>query len=134
MSTLEDLRHILRNQHRAPEKKVIDALLTESSLSSKERTSISENAAKLVRHIRNVKAPGIMENFLAEYGLSTKEGIALMCLAETLLRVPDTRTIDELIEDKIVPYFWAAHLGKSHSLLVNASSWGLMLSRQNYKG
>ena len=69
-----------------------------------------------------------MEVFLAEYGLSTDEGVALMCLAEALLRVPDTPTIDELIEDKISPSSWGEHLGGSSSPLVNASTWALMLS------
>jgi RHH-type proline utilization regulon transcriptional repressor/proline dehydrogenase/delta 1-pyrroline-5-carboxylate dehydrogenase len=55
--------------------------------------------------------PGLMEVFLAEYGLSTEEGVALMCLAEALLRVPDAETIDALIEDKIAPSEWGAHLG-----------------------
>ena len=69
-----------------------------------------------------------MEVFLAEYGLSTEEGVALMCLAEALLRVPDAETIDELIEDKIAPSSWGEHLGQSSSSLVNASTWALMLT------
>jgi RHH-type proline utilization regulon transcriptional repressor/proline dehydrogenase/delta 1-pyrroline-5-carboxylate dehydrogenase len=70
----------------------------------------------------------LMEVFLAEYGLSTDEGVALMCLAEALLRVPDAETIDALIEDKIAPSDWGAHLGQSSSPLVNASTWALMLT------
>ena len=66
--------------------------------------------------------------FLSEYGLSTDEGIALMCLAEALLRVPDADTIDALIEDKIAPSDWGRHLGRSSSSLVNASTWALMLT------
>jgi RHH-type transcriptional regulator, proline utilization regulon repressor / proline dehydrogenase / delta 1-pyrroline-5-carboxylate dehydrogenase len=69
-----------------------------------------------------------MEVFLAEYGLSTDEGIALMCLAEALLRVPDAETMDALIEDKIAPSNWGKHLGRSASSLVNASTWALMLT------
>ena len=69
-----------------------------------------------------------MEVFLAEYGLSTDEGVALMCLAEALLRVPDADTIDALIEDKIAPSDWGQHLGHSSSSLVNASTWALMLT------
>ena len=75
-----------------------------------------------------ISAPGLMEVFLAEYGLSTDEGVALMCLAEALLRVPDADTIDALIEDKIAPSDWGKHLGKSTSSLVNASTWALMLT------
>ena len=66
-----------------------------------------------------------MEVFLAEYGLSTEEGIALMCLAEALLRVPDAETIDALIEDKIAPSDWGKHMGHSASPLVNASTRNL---------
>ena len=69
-----------------------------------------------------------MEVFLAEYGLSTEEGVALMCLAEALLRVPDADTMDALIEDKIAPSNWGKHLRHSASPLVNASTWGLMLT------
>lgn len=82
----------------------------------------------MVRHIREEADPGLMEVFLAEYGLSTDEGIALMCLAEALLRVPDPDTIDALIEDKIAASAWGAHLGHSSSPLVNASTWALMLT------
>ncbi len=82
----------------------------------------------LVRRIRARVKPGLMEVFLAEYGLSTEEGIALMCLAEALLRVPDADTMDALIEDKIAPSNWGRHLGKSASSLVNASTWALMLT------
>ncbi|MCC1482193.1 bifunctional proline dehydrogenase/L-glutamate gamma-semialdehyde dehydrogenase PutA [Roseibaca sp. Y0-43] len=92
------------------------------------RAQISATAAGLVREIRRADAPGLMEVFLAEYGLSTSEGIALMCLAEALLRVPDAATIDDLIEDKIAPSDWGRHLGRSSSSLVNASTWALMLT------
>src|SRR5690606_19231953 len=71
---------------------------------------------------------GLMEVFLSAYGLSTKEGVALMCLAEALLRVPDTETMDELIRDKIAPQDWSAHSGGSSSIFVNASTWALMLT------
>ena len=69
-----------------------------------------------------------MEVFLQEYGLSTDEGVALMTLAEALLRVPDGETMDALIEDKISPADWGRHLGQSSSSLVNASTWALMLT------
>ena len=70
----------------------------------------------------------MMELFLADYGLSSDEGIALMCLAEALLRVPDVATMDALIEDKIASSDWGAHLGQSSSSLINASTWALMLT------
>src|SRR6056297_1059535 len=92
------------------------------------RQRIAARAAGLVREVRGSSGPGVLESFLAEYGLSTKEGVALMCLAEALLRVPDAETVDALIEDKVAPSDWGRHLGHSASTLVNASTWGLMLT------
>ncbi|RFC66375.1 bifunctional proline dehydrogenase/L-glutamate gamma-semialdehyde dehydrogenase PutA [Fulvimarina endophytica] len=107
---------------------VLDDLIAEADLSREDRRLISTMAVDLVKRIRKAGDPGLMEVFLAEYGLSTEEGIALMCLAEALLRVPDAQTMDELIEDKIAPGQWNSHLGKSSSSLVNASTWALMLT------
>ena len=92
------------------------------------RQATTEHARKLVQQLRAEAKPGLMETFLGEYGLSSDEGVALMCLAEALLRVPDSETMDALIEDKIAPSEWSAHLNKSSSALVNASTWGLMLT------
>ena len=107
---------------------VLQELIQGANLSSEDRAAICADAAQLVTAIRTQAAPGLMEVFLAEYGLSTEEGIALMCLAEALLRVPDADTIDALIEDKIAPSNWGKHLGHSTSSLVNASTWALMLT------
>jgi RHH-type proline utilization regulon transcriptional repressor/proline dehydrogenase/delta 1-pyrroline-5-carboxylate dehydrogenase len=107
---------------------VLAYLIATAALSDADRTAICTDAAGLVTAIRTTAAPGLMEVFLAEYGLSTDEGIALMCLAEALLRVPDADTIDALIEDKIAPSNWGKHLGHSTSSLVNASTWALMLT------
>ncbi|PVA09377.1 bifunctional proline dehydrogenase/L-glutamate gamma-semialdehyde dehydrogenase [Pelagivirga sediminicola] len=106
----------------------IARLKTEANLSPEDRKRICARGADLVRDIRGQSDPGMMEVFLAEYGLSTDEGIALMCLAEALLRVPDAETIDALIEDKIAPSDWGKHMGQSTSPLVNASTWALMLT------
>lgn len=92
------------------------------------RTAIQDRARTLVRHLREDSKPGLMELMLAEYGLSTEEGVALMCLAEALLRVPDPETMDDLIEDKIAPSKWGLHLGKSSSPLINSSTWALMIT------
>ena len=110
------------------EGEVLRRLVQESNVDAATRQKISTNATVLVEHIRAATKPGVMESFLAEYGLSTSEGVALMCLAEALLRVPDAKTIDALIEDKIAPSNWRQHLGHSTSALVNASTWGLMLT------
>ncbi len=112
----------------ADEDAALQALIEQAALSPAARSAITTRATTLVRDIRASARPGLMEVFLAEYGLSTDEGIALMCLAEALLRVPDASTIDALIEDKIAPSNWGKHLGKSSSSLVNASTWALMLT------
>ncbi len=113
---------------RQPEPALVDRLISEAALDGAARAEISAAGAKLVKRIRADARPGLMEVFLAEYGLSTDEGVALMCLAEALLRVPDAETIDDLIEDKIAPSDWGKHIGKSASPLVNASTWGLFLT------
>ncbi len=107
---------------------VLKTLIQTAELSSEDRANISAEAAQLVRDIRGASSPGMMEVFLAEYGLSTDEGVALMCLAEALLRVPDAETMDALIEDKIAPSDWGRHMGHSTSTMVNASTWALMLT------
>ncbi len=112
----------------AEEAPLVRQLIAEAALSPGDRARISAAGADLVRRIRASVKPGLMEVFLAEYGLSTEEGIALMCLAEALLRVPDAETMDALIEDKIAPSDWGRHLGRSASSLVNASTWALMLT------
>ncbi|MHA6344609.1 bifunctional proline dehydrogenase/L-glutamate gamma-semialdehyde dehydrogenase PutA, partial [Roseivivax sp. CAU 1761] len=112
----------------AAEAPIVARLREETRLDPAQRQTIAERAAALVRDIRGHARPGLMESFLAEYGLSTDEGIALMCLAEALLRVPDAETIDALIEDKIAPSDWGKHMGHSTSSLVNASTWALMLT------
>ncbi|MBN9887747.1 bifunctional proline dehydrogenase/L-glutamate gamma-semialdehyde dehydrogenase PutA [Salipiger abyssi] len=112
----------------ADEAATVARLREQAALSTGDRAAIGNRAAGLVRDIRGSSRPGLMEVFLAEYGLSTDEGIALMCLAEALLRVPDAETIDALIEDKIAPSDWGRHMGRSTSPLVNASTWALMLT------
>jgi RHH-type proline utilization regulon transcriptional repressor/proline dehydrogenase/delta 1-pyrroline-5-carboxylate dehydrogenase len=112
----------------APEGPLLEAFRDRAALSPADRARIMDRSADLVRAIRKASRPGLMESFLAEYGLSTDEGVALMCLAEALLRVPDEGTIDALIEDKIAPSDWGRHLGRSASSLVNASTWALMLT------
>jgi len=118
----------------ADENVVLAALAAEVPVSRELRKRASERATELVRAIRGDSAPGLMEVFLAEYGLSTDEGVALMCLAEALLRVPDAPTMDALIEDKIAPSTWGIHLGRSSSSLVNASTWALMLTGKVLQG
>ncbi|GGG73704.1 bifunctional protein PutA [Salipiger pallidus] len=123
-----DIRQLIDLDMYADEAATVERLRTEANLSPEDRAAIGKRGAQLVRDIRSSTKPGMMEVFLAEYGLSTDEGIALMCLAEALLRVPDADTIDALIEDKIAPSDWGKHMGRSASPLVNASTWALMLT------
>ncbi len=123
-----ECRNIIRQYYLADEYQVISELLNRAQLSTQTRVDISTRAADLIRTVRHDSTPTMMEKFLAEYGLTTKEGVALMCLAEALLRVPDTITIDALIEDKVVPGDWNGHRGQSNSSLINTTTWGLMLA------
>lgn len=125
---LDQLRTKLRNNYRLQEQDVINELMSSLALTDAELAIIEEHAATLVKKLRDKNAPTMMESFLSEYGLSTPEGVGLMCLAEALLRVPDSITIDELIADKLESSDWAAHLGQSSSPLVNASTWALLLT------
>ena len=94
-----------------------------------EQRQIGDLARRLVEAVRSGrKEHGSVDAFLTEYGLSTDEGVILMCLAEALLRIPDAATADDFIDDKIPHGDWARHLGQSGSLLVNASTWGLLLT------
>ena len=122
------LRQIIRDHRLVDETQHVRALIKETGLDEAARLRIVSTAAGFISHLRSDADPGLMEVFLSEYGLSTDEGIALMCLAEALLRVPDAPTIDALIEDKIASSDWSRHLGRATSPLVNASTWALMLT------
>lgn len=107
----------------------IDELLDGLPLDDGQYRKIEDQATALVHNVRaNRKRFGGLDSFLNEYGLTTDEGIALMCLAEALLRVPDTETADLLIKDKIGTADWDEHIGKGSDLFVNASTWALMLT------
>lgn len=93
-------------------------------------TSIYENAQRIVKTCRDDRNKTRLDNFFLEYGLSNQEGIALMCLAESLLRIPDNATCDEIIEEKIGGKKWLDHFNSSPSLFVNATTFGLFLAEQ----
>jgi RHH-type proline utilization regulon transcriptional repressor/proline dehydrogenase/delta 1-pyrroline-5-carboxylate dehydrogenase len=135
-----DLRQAIDRHYRADETECIEALLGQLDLSDQSRTNIDNYAAKLVDSVRAETAhqSGI-DAFLHEYGLSTQEGVLLMCVAEALLRVPDDDTRERLIRDKLGTADWKKHLGHSSSLFVNASTWALMMTGKvvgmhGYKG
>ncbi|MBX3569722.1 MAG: bifunctional proline dehydrogenase/L-glutamate gamma-semialdehyde dehydrogenase PutA [Rhizobiaceae bacterium] len=126
--SLDALRSLIRANYLPDEDAALARLTALADLSAEQRRAISARAAELVRAVRASSDPRLMEVFLSAYGLSTKEGVALMCLAEALLRVPDAQTMDDLIQDKIAPHDWSAHSGESSSIFVNASTWALMLT------
>ncbi len=128
MAKLEEIRKLIRQNNLADESQILRELIEQTNLSKQDRTTIADNGAELVRRVRTNSDPTLMENFLGEFGLSTSEGIALMCLAEALLRIPDAETVDALIADKISSSDWDSHMGKASSSLVNASTWALMLT------
>lgn len=92
------------------------------------RSRIQDRAQELVLEMRRTGSGSGVEAFLYEYGLNNREGVAVMCLAEALLRIPDAKTADRLIQDKFGGADWEKHVGHSDSLFVNASTWGLMLT------
>src|SRR5579859_1704389 len=113
----------------ADERQAVAEALARKPLSSEDRTAVTQEAIALVRAARrSARRQGVVESFLQEFSLSTREGLALMCLAEALLRTPDEETRDRLIAEKIASADWASHAGASDSILVNASTWSLMLT------
>ncbi|MBL8839282.1 MAG: bifunctional proline dehydrogenase/L-glutamate gamma-semialdehyde dehydrogenase PutA [Alphaproteobacteria bacterium] len=108
---------------------VVEALLLANPLDGAQRARIEARARGLVAGVRRRREGiGGLDAFLREFSLSSREGVVLMCLAEALLRIPDAETADLLIKDKVGEGDWAAHLGHSNSLFVNASTWALMLT------
>ena len=113
----------------ADENACVETLVETTGLDENARDRIRDGAIDLVQRARaSTRTRGLMESFLQEFGLSNKEGLALMCLAEALLRVPDGITADKLIAEKISSGDWNEHAGQSESWLVNASTLGLMLT------
>ena len=120
------MRAAITSAYRRPEQESLPLLLEAARCT--DQTRVSELASKLVKSLRNKRSKGGVEVLLQEFSLSSQEGIALMCLAEALLRIPDRATRDALIRDKISRGDWKSHLGGSPSLFVNAATWGLMLT------
>ena len=125
------LRNKIRQATHQEEHQAVTQLLHSNPLSGATRERILQESRDLVTQCRADKtSSGILDAFLLEFGLSNAEGVALMCLAEALLRVPDALTADRLIAEKIKAGNWNSHRNKSKSLFVNASTWGLMLTGQ----
>ncbi|ARP86233.1 trifunctional transcriptional regulator/proline dehydrogenase/L-glutamate gamma-semialdehyde dehydrogenase [Bordetella genomosp. 9] len=120
------LRAAITAAYRRPEPECVPLLLGQARMPNPEK--IHALAAKLVKALREKGTGGGVEGLIQEFSLSSQEGVALMCLAEALLRIPDRATRDALIRDKISRGDWRSHMGESPSLFVNAATWGLMLT------
>ncbi|HEY2677845.1 MAG TPA: bifunctional proline dehydrogenase/L-glutamate gamma-semialdehyde dehydrogenase PutA [Steroidobacteraceae bacterium] len=126
---MDSLRQAIRDQGSWPEERAATSLLHSLELTGGARHRAVAVAMSLVEgaRARRDERP-FLDAFLQEFGLSNQEGIALMCIAEALLRIPDDATADRLIAEKLATGNWSSHAGQSESLFVNASTWGLMLT------
>ncbi|MGE5149372.1 MAG: proline dehydrogenase family protein, partial [Rhodospirillaceae bacterium] len=122
------LRDAITSAYRRPEPDCLPPLLEAATLPAETMAQATVLARQLAERLRE-KGPGYgVGGLIHEYSLASEEGVALMCLAEALLRIPDDETRDALIRDKIGGGDWEAHLGRSPSLFVNAATWGLLLT------
>ncbi|WP_426958177.1 trifunctional transcriptional regulator/proline dehydrogenase/L-glutamate gamma-semialdehyde dehydrogenase [Muricoccus radiodurans] len=122
------LRARITEAYRRPEEECLPLLIAQATLAPPVQAAATRLAQNLVTALRAKGAPRGVEGLIQEFSLSSQEGVALMCLAEALLRIPDRATRDALIRDKIRHGDWAAHLGHSPSLFVNAATWGLVVT------
>ncbi|MFF7706363.1 trifunctional transcriptional regulator/proline dehydrogenase/L-glutamate gamma-semialdehyde dehydrogenase [Pseudomonas sp. NPDC007930] len=126
------LRAAITAAYRRPEQEVVPMLLEQARLPQATAQAANKMAAGLAEKLRNQKSAGgragLVQGLLQEFSLSSQEGVALMCLAEALLRIPDKATRDALIRDKVSNGNWKQHLGQSPSMFVNAASWGLLIT------
>ncbi|MBZ9791022.1 trifunctional transcriptional regulator/proline dehydrogenase/L-glutamate gamma-semialdehyde dehydrogenase [Rhizobium sp. 3T7] len=123
-----DLRRAITAAYRTPETVCVPRLIDAATLPEKVRQGAAATARKLIEALRAKHKGTGVEGLVHEYSLSSQEGVALMCLAEALLRIPDTATRDALIRDKIAEGDWKSHLGGGRSLFVNAATWGLVVT------
>jgi len=125
----EGLRAAISAAYLADEAPTVRRLLADAEIPEARSVKVQATAAGWVRRVRTLRdKESPLDAFMREYDLSSEEGVLLMCLAEALLRIPDDATAEKLIADKLADADWDSHLGKSDSLFVNASTWGLMLT------
>jgi RHH-type proline utilization regulon transcriptional repressor/proline dehydrogenase/delta 1-pyrroline-5-carboxylate dehydrogenase len=122
------LRAAIASAYRRPEPDCVPPLIALAALEPAAAERVEALARSLVTRMRAKTRSSGVEGLIYEYSLSSQEGVALMCLAEALLRIPDAGTRDALIRDKLAPGDWRAHVGASSSLFVNAATWGLVLT------
>ncbi|MGO9475553.1 MAG: hypothetical protein ACLPWS_19435, partial [Rhodomicrobium sp.] len=119
-------RAAIAGAYRTPEPVCVPPLVAEARIDPPAAASVAALARRLVAQVRAYRAHAFgVEVLMKEFSLSSPEGVALMCLAESLLRIPDAQTRDLLIRDKLSRGDWGAHVGASPSWFVNASAWGL---------
>ena len=122
------LRAAITAAYRRAEAECLPPLIEAASLPAQAAAAAKQVARALVEGLRSSRSLSGVESLIQEYSLSSAEGVALMCLAEALLRIPDHATRDALIRDKIAPGNWRSHFGHSESLFVNAATWGLAVT------
>ncbi|HZY49254.1 MAG TPA: bifunctional proline dehydrogenase/L-glutamate gamma-semialdehyde dehydrogenase PutA [Devosia sp.] len=122
------LRQAIRAAIRRPETECVPPLIAAATLDAEAAVRVTALATELVRKLRAAGPSQGIAGMIHEYSLSSEEGVALMCLAEALLRIPDDATRDALIRDKVSRGDWRAHLGPERTLFVNAATWGLMVT------
>ncbi|MGN6651402.1 proline dehydrogenase family protein, partial [Trinickia sp.] len=126
---LSTLRQRIYDATAMREEDVVQALMQEARMDPPTLAKAQELASRLAQGVRDARIDaGGVDLLTQEFSLDSREGIALMCLAEAMLRIPDTATRNQLIRDKIVDADWRAHIGKSPSLFVNATAWGLLVT------
>ncbi|WP_165089766.1 bifunctional proline dehydrogenase/L-glutamate gamma-semialdehyde dehydrogenase PutA [Neisseria yangbaofengii] len=123
------LRDAVTRAYRRDEIEAVQDMLQQAQMTDEERRAADGLARRLVTQVRTsrTKASGV-DALMHEFSLSSEEGVALMCLAEALLRIPDKATRDKLIADKLSDGNWKQHLNNSPSLFVNAAAWGLLVT------
>ncbi|TKE98025.1 bifunctional proline dehydrogenase/L-glutamate gamma-semialdehyde dehydrogenase PutA [Vibrio kanaloae] len=127
--SLDDLWSLISPLYMVDETQWLEQLLPLATPSESEKKQIADKTTSLIESIRADKTSiQMIDALLLEYSLDTQEGILLMCLAEALMRIPDSATADALIRDKLSVADWKSHLKNSDSVFVNASTWGLMLT------
>lgn len=125
---LADLQRAITEHYIVDEDTYVKELVALIAQDDQTIDSVTQSATDLVKKVRERADGGGVDAFLQEYSLDTQEGIILMCLAEALLRIPDAKTADALIQDRLSGGDWQKHMGQSASWLVNTGSWGLALT------
>lgn len=123
----DELRKRMQGLYGADEKSYIRYLTERTEVSQESKVRIYSLAKQVIEKVRANKNTTMIDAFMQQYGLSTEEGVALMCLAESLLRIPDDCTIDDIIRDKITRTTWNKHIGRSASIFVNVSTLALSI-------